>query len=237
MFPRLTFLLLAVPLSAADPPADLQGGWRLTSVETANEAAHLRLPDPRPALVIQGDKVLYGGQEIAQLTADPAANPRVIDLKFAKLDRSYEGIYSIEKDTLKVCLNGQPDGVKERPTGFDLAGHPAWRRLTFEKIKPEDAGLGTGFVGISLKLEDDSKEIVIQAIIDDSPAKAAGVLKDDVLLSIGGTKVDALQGTVDLIRAAKPGGELVLKVRRAGKETDLKVKVGLIPFTILVGLE
>ena len=237
MLPRLAFLLLAAPLVAADPPADLQGGWRVVSVEAADEAAAVPLPEPRPALVIKGDKVLYGGQEIARLTADAAANPKVIDLKFARPDRTYEGIYAIEKDTLKVCLNGQPDGVKERPSGFDLTGHPAWRRLTFERIKPEDAGPGNGFVGISLRLEEATKEIVIQAIIDDSPAKAAGVQKDDVLLTVGATAVKTLRGTVDLVRAARPGGELVLKVRRAGKEMDVKVKVGLIPFSTLVGLE
>jgi uncharacterized protein (TIGR03067 family) len=236
MLSRLAFLLLAAPL-AADPPADLQGGWRLTAVEAADDSADVPLPEPKPALVIQGDKVLYGGQEIARLTADPAANPRVIDLKFKTPDRTYEGIYALDRDTLKVCLNGQPEGVKERPTGFDLAGHPAWRRLTFERIKPEDAGPGTGFVGVALKFEESTKEVVVQAAIDGSPAKAAGLQKDDVLLGVGGTAVETLRGAVDLVRAARPGGELVLKVRRAGKERDVKVKVGLIPFSALVGLE
>jgi hypothetical protein len=77
MLPRLAFLLLAAPLVAADPPADLQGGWRLVSVEAADEAADVPLPEPKPALVIKGDRVLYGGHEIARLTADPAANPRL----------------------------------------------------------------------------------------------------------------------------------------------------------------
>lgn len=235
MLPRLSVLLLATPLLAADPPAELQGGWRLVSVEA--EAGAVDLPDTRPALVIKGDKVLHGGHEIARLTADPAADPKVIDLRFATPDRTYEGVYTIEKDTLKVCVNGQPEGVKERPNGFALDGHPAWRRLTFEWVKAEDAGQGPGFVGISLKFEADAKEVVIQATIDGSPARAAGVQKDDVLLTVGGTGVDSLRGAVDLVRAAKPGGELVLKVRRTGKEMDVKVKVGILPFATLVGLE
>lgn len=235
MLPRLSFLLLTASLLAADPPAELQGGWRLVSVEA--EAGLVDLPESKPALVIQGDKVLHGGQEIARLTADPAADPKVIDLKFATPDRTYEGVYSIDKDTLKVCVNGQPEGVKERPSGFMLDGHPAWRRLTFERVKPEDAGPGPAFVGISLKFEDGPKEVVIQATIDKSPAQAAGIQKDDVLLTVGGTAVDSLRGAVDLVRAARPGGELVLMVRRAGKEMDVKVKVGILPFAILAGLE
>jgi uncharacterized protein (TIGR03067 family) len=237
MLPRLVCLLLAAPLVAADPPAGLQGGWRLVSVEAADDTADIPLPEPKPALVVKGDKVLYGGQEIARLAADAAADPKVVDLKFAKPDRTYEGIYAVDKDTLKVCLNGQPEGVKERPSGFDLAGHPAWRRLTFERIKPEDAGPGNGFVGMSLKSEEATKEVVIQAVIDGSPAKAAGLQTDDVLLSVGGTAAETLRGTVDLVRAAKPGAELVLKVCRAGKDRDVKVKVALVSFSTLVGLE
>jgi uncharacterized protein (TIGR03067 family) len=237
MLPRLAFLLLAVPLAAADPPADLQGGWKLVAVEAADDAVSVPLPDNKPALVIKGDKVLHGGQEIARLTADAAANPKVIDLKFAKPERTYEGIYAIDKDTLKICLNVRSDGVKERPSGFTLDGHPAWRRLTFERVKPEEAGAGPGFVGIMLKLEEGTKEIVVTAAFEDSPAKAAGLQKDDVVLSVGGTAAETLRGTVDLVRAAKPGGELTLKIRRAGKEMDVKVKVGLMPIAALVGLE
>jgi uncharacterized protein (TIGR03067 family) len=235
MLPRLTILFLAAPLLAADPPADLQGGWKLVAVET--DAGPVDLPDARPALVIKGDKVLHSGQEIARLTADPAADPKVIDLKFDKPERTYEAIYSLDKDTLKVCVNGRSEGVKERPSGFTVEGHPGWRRLTFERVKPEDATPGPGFVGLMLMFDETNKQVVVQATIDGSPAKGAGFQKDDVVLSIGGAAVETLRGAVDSVRAAKPGAELFLKVRRAGKEVDVKVKVVFIPFAALVGLE
>src|SRR4051794_4850791 len=105
MFPRLAALLVAAPLLAADPPAGLQGGWRLTAVEA--QAGSVDLPDTKPALVIKGDKVLHGGKEIARLTVDPAADPKVLDLHFAKPYRTFEGVYTLDKDTLTVCLNGR----------------------------------------------------------------------------------------------------------------------------------
>jgi uncharacterized protein (TIGR03067 family) len=237
MLPRLAFLLVAAPLAAAEPPADLQGGWRLVAVEAEGEADAVPLPDPRPALVIKGDKVLHGGTEIARLTADPAADPKVIDLQFATPDRTYEGIYALDKDTLRVCLNGRSDGVKERPGSFDLDGHPAWRVLKFERVKPEDAGPGPGFVGVVLKAEEGTRAVVIQGPLDGSPAKAARLVKDDVLLTVGGTAVESLRAAIDLVRAARPGGELALKVRRAGKEVEVKAKVTLLPFAAMVGLE
>ena len=181
--------------------------------------------------------MLHGSQEIAKLTADPAADPKVIDFQFAGPERTYEGIYAVEKDTLKLCLNGQSAGVKERPTGFALDGHPAWRRLTFERIKPADATPGPAFVGLVLRFDEEKKEVVVQMTLDDSPAKAAGLQKDDVLLAVGGSMPETLKGAVDLVRAAKPGGELVLKVRRAGKEVEAKLKPTMVPFAGLVGLE
>jgi uncharacterized protein (TIGR03067 family) len=235
MLPRVAFLVLAAPLVAADPPAGLQGGWKLVGVEA--EAGAVDLPEAKPALVIQGDRVLHGGHAIARLTADPAADPKVIDLTFDKPERTYEGIYSLDKDTLKVCLNAHAEGVKERPSTFTLDGHPAWRRLTFERVKPEEAGPGPAFVGLMLAFDEPNRQVVIQAALDGSPAKAAGLKKDDVLVGVGGSAVESLRGAVDLVRAAKPGGELVLKVRRGGKDIDVKVKAAFVPFAALVGLE
>jgi uncharacterized protein (TIGR03067 family) len=235
MLPRMTFLLLTAPLLAAAPPKDLQGGWRLVAVDA--EAGPVDLPENKPCLVIDGDRVRHGNQEVARLTADPAADPKVIDLKFGGPDRTYEGIYTIEKDTLKLCLNGQSEGVKERPTDFALDGHAAWRRLTFERIKPADATPGPAFVGLVLMFDESTKGVVVQMALDGSPAKAAGLQKGDVLLTVAGNSFDSLRGAIDLVRAAKPDGELVLKVRRGEKEIEAKVKPTMVPFTGLVGLE
>lgn len=235
MLPRLVILVLATPLVAAEPPADLQGGWKLVAIET--DAGPADLPDARPALVIKGDKVLHGGQEIARLSADPAADPKVIDLRFDKPERTYEGIYTLEKDALKVCVNGRSEGVKERPSGFTLDGHPGWRKLTFERVKPEDATPGPGFVGLILMFDEPNKQILIKGTLDGSPAKAAGLKKEDVLVSVGGSGVETLRGAIDLVRTVKPGGELVLKVRRDGKEVEVKLKATFIPFAAIVGLD
>jgi uncharacterized protein (TIGR03067 family) len=239
VFVRVICLLAATPLLAADPPppkgpADLQGAWRLVSVDA--EAGPVNLPEPRPALVIRGDKVLYGGEEIARLTADAAATPKIVDLRFAA-DKVYEGVYTIEKEALKVALNGRSEGVKERPDGFAVTGHPARRVLAFERVKPEDAGPGNGFVGISLRQVAEPKEIVVDFAVTGSPAAKAGLKKGDVVLEIGGAGVTDLQGAVDAVRKAKPGSELVVKVRRDGKDREIKVKVGLLPFAVLAGLE
>src|SRR5262249_31240823 len=100
-------LLAAGPAARPDDaPAQLQGCWKLTTFELNGENQDFRGGN-EPRWVIKGDKVFYGGQEAARLAPDPATTPRTIDLKFRDPDRVYEGIYVVEKDTLKICLNGR----------------------------------------------------------------------------------------------------------------------------------
>jgi hypothetical protein len=42
-----------------------------------------------------------------------------------------------------------------------------------------------------------------------------------------------LQETIELVRQLKPGSEAVMRIRRAGKEQDITVKVGVAPFVFL----
>src|SRR5262245_6648965 len=172
-------LLSQPPSDAKKVLAELHGVWRLDAADADSGA--VRLPESRPTVTIEGDRLLYGGEEVARITADSATDPKVIDLRFRGPERTYEGIYLVQKDTLKICLNGQSDGVKERPSGFKTEGHPERRLLSLKRLKPEEAGPGTGFVGLQLGV-DEKKAVVVQAVLDGSPAKTAGLSKGDVLV-------------------------------------------------------
>src|SRR2546425_2857560 len=60
--------------------ADLQGTWKLTSLEREGEVREFA--DRAPRWVVKGDKVLYGGEEVATLVPRPAATPQSLDLAF-----------------------------------------------------------------------------------------------------------------------------------------------------------
>jgi uncharacterized protein (TIGR03067 family) len=232
-------LLVAGPPAearAAEAPAELQGMWKLVSVEISGMARDFS--DGQPRLIIKGNKVRYGGDEIALLSANAAAEPKIIDLGFLDPKKVYEGIYAVEKDTLKICVNNQTEGVKERPNGFSTKDRDTWRLLVFERDKAEQvdpmAGL-TGFIGIALRLDSDRKQLLIIDVFA-GPAKKAGLRKDDVVIKIAGTEVTDLRPAVDTVRRTKPGNELVFRIRRDGKEHDITVKVGIVPFALLVGL-
>jgi uncharacterized protein (TIGR03067 family) len=235
---RLLALYVALGPLAADPPRELQSTWRLKSAEIDGKT--IELIDSQARWAIQGNKVSYGGEELAVLTADPAATPKTIDLAFFNPKRTYEAIYAVEKDTLKICLNGRSDGVKERPLVFTTQGKEHWRLLTFER--EEDADLDRkenlrGFVGVALRRDEDRNEILVNDVFDDSPAQRGGLRRDDVVLKIGDEEVAELAPAVQVVRRAKPGSQLTFRVRRDGQEKDIVVQVGFVPFGVLVQLE
>jgi uncharacterized protein (TIGR03067 family) len=234
-------LLLAASLAQAQPTGEkvkkeldeMQGVWRLVGFEVdGQEAIYQEAKQLR--WVIKGDKVFYGGDELARLTLDPAAKPRCLDLAFVKSKRVHEGIYQLDKDRLKICVGVITDGVKERPLKFANEGIDKFRTMLFVRDKPgTELDGAAGFVGVQLRADDKTKEIEIVDTIKDSPAQKAGLKKDDVVLKVGADATEGLQQTVELVRQLRPGSEVVLRVRRAGKEQDITVKVGVAPFVHL----
>lgn len=208
MFAKIGCLVVVAPLLAADPPDDakkgppeLHGTWRLVSA--VSESGEADVPQPGPAIVIRKDRVLDGGEEIASILTAEGAKQWEIDFHFGDKDRIYEGICAVEEEKLKICLNRRSDGLKERPDGFVLDGHPFWALVTLEKIKADEVGQGAGFVGVALRVDDETKEVVIADVLDGGPAKKAGLMKDDILLAVDGAGVTGIRQAVEAVRRAK----------------------------------
>ena len=232
-------VLVAPPRAAGDEAgkdrlAPLQGTWKVTALEADGKLTEL--PDVSFWWFIQGDKVRYGGQELARLTVDTTTQPRCIDLKFHNPERVYEGIYAVEDDTLKICINRVTEGVKERPGAFSTKGKPEWRLLVFKRDKERKgddiAGLG-GFVGLMIQAPGDGKPLLIAGVLRDSPAMKAGLKKDDALVRVGGVEATDLRSVITRVRQAKPGGELAVRIKRGDKEQAVTIRVGVVPFFLL----
>ncbi len=238
-----TFILAASPSAADAPkekgPPELQGTWTLESTEIKGKP-HEPVGQATARLVIEGTKLLYAGEEIADFTADANSTPKIIDLTFRDPKETFEGIYSLDKDTLKICLNIETAGVKERPQNFSTDDKENPRVLVFHREKDATGGATeglTGFVGLVLAFNDDRKEVTINAIVGKSAAEKAGFKMDDVILQVGDVKAADLATTIDAVRGKKPGTELKFRVRRDDKEQDVPVKVGVMPFQLLAHLE
>jgi uncharacterized protein (TIGR03067 family) len=220
----------AVAAAADKPSAELDGLWKIVSVEIDGNVRQL---DDDLRWLIKDSKVVYGDEPLAALTSYPTSTPKGIDLSFLEPKQDYEGIYALENGELRLCLNVRTTGAKERPFDFSTKDKPNWRIFTLERL-PADAGPGgiRGYVGMALAAEDDGQNVVINMVLEKSPAEKAGLRAGDVILSIGNQTVRDLQTTVDAVRRETPGSELKIRVRREGNEKEIAVKVALFPFSL-----
>jgi uncharacterized protein (TIGR03067 family) len=229
------YFCVDAPQDAAKNESELQGIWALVSIERDGKAQDYS--NQYPPLVIKGQKVVYGGEEMARLTIDAATKPKCIDLIFHPAKIANEGIYQVEGDSLKICINRETEGLKERPSKFSTMDKPNWSVLVFQRAKKkEDADFKgrTGFVGLMLRFDADKRQVIVVDAFDKSPAKNAGLEKEDAILKVGNVDGTDLVSVVQAIRQLKPGSEVAMKIKRGDKEKDIKVKVGIFPFRFLV---
>jgi len=81
-----------------------------------------------------------------------------------------------------------------------------------------------GFLGVGLTgREDGGQGAIITNVQADSPADLAGILIDDIVLSVDGEPIDGQLGLVASIRDAIPGQVVKIEVSRAGKRMIFEV--------------
>ena len=88
-----------------------------------------------------------------------------------------------------------------------------------------------GYVGMALAVQDE--KVVIQDVLENSPAEKAGLRTGDVILSVGGQAPGGLVSAVESVRRERPGSELAIRLLREEKEREVNVRVGVFPFAFL----
>jgi uncharacterized protein (TIGR03067 family) len=100
----------------------LQGSWAIVSVEQqGTEVPEEEVKEKNAEMVFSGDNVTVptkGGSKEAEFKLNPCKKPKEIDL--AVEGKTLMGIYLLEGDTLKLCVQKDADG--ERPTKFATEG-------------------------------------------------------------------------------------------------------------------
>ncbi len=90
-----------------------------------------------------------------------------------------------------------------------------------------------GYVGVSIGLVDqkmadalgmkEAKGVMVQALVADGAARAAGIKEGDVILTVDGREVNRQNELQSYIATRHPGDEVTLKVFRDGKTFEKKV--------------
>jgi uncharacterized protein (TIGR03067 family) len=154
MFTALILFSLTAP---AEPPTEkeqpkelsaeakkelkqLDGKWRVVKLADANKESEVK--DQEVYFVFKGTEVTLTSPdkektETLRITAiDTTTDPKCIDLlekRAGRPDRTLEGVYKIDGDTLRLAFSVPKDG-KNRPTSFEKPGDRAmvW---TFKRVK------------------------------------------------------------------------------------------------------
>lgn len=94
----------------------------------------------------------------------------------------------------------------------------------FRDMQIDTSGELTG-VGIQLSQDEESKELVVVAPIEDTPASQAGVLAKDIITKIDGQSTQGMDvnAAVGLIRGPV-GSEVTLTLRRGTEELEFKLE-------------
>lgn len=71
-----------------------------------------------------------------------------------------------------------------------------------------------------------SSEIVVRSVVTGSPAAAAGLSVDDVILSLDGDEIGSPPAFAEAIGQHKPGDRVTLEVKRAGETFTVTVTLG-----------
>jgi putative serine protease PepD len=81
-------------------------------------------------------------------------------------------------------------------------------------------------IGANVTDAPDGNGVELSGVEDGGPADAAGLADGDIVTSIDGKPVTALEQLIVAIRTHRPGDQVVLGYQRGGKESEAKVTLG-----------
>jgi hypothetical protein len=100
-----------------------------------------------------------------------------------------------------------------------------------EYVKVAGGGGGTGTpgggprLGIKPDYGDDKEGVLINGVVEGTPAERAGLKDGDRIVEIGGQAVKGLEGYMTLMKGQKPGSTIEVGVLRAKEKKIVKVKL------------
>lgn len=80
-------------------------------------------------------------------------------------------------------------------------------------------------MGVRMEEAKSKRGVLIADVSSESPAAAAGLMADDVLVQVNGQDVSTFKAVKDAIASKQPGDEVEVRFARAGKEQTVKLRL------------
>lgn len=128
-----------------------------------------------------------------------------------------------QSGNLNLNLKSMADGMMLRGiTKAENLGGPMFRiGLSIEAADQQDGGEGTGATAEGKSV----RGLIVERIMDESPASEAGIEPGDVILMINGKEADDFASLQEAVQqAGKEDRSVKLKLERDGKEMTVKIK-------------
>jgi len=128
-----------------------------------------------------------------------------------------------QSGNLNLNLKSMADGMMLRGiTKAENLGGPMFRiGLSIEAADQQDGGEGTGATAEGKSV----RGLIVERIMDESPASEAGIEPGDVILMINGKEADDFASLQEAVQqAGKEDRPVKLKLERDGKELTVKIK-------------
>lgn len=93
-----------------------------------------------------------------------------------------------------------------------------WLGVYLQELTPE--------LKESMDLQESTEGVLVNGVVEDSPAGKAGVEEGDVIISFDGKKTDSIDRLTSLVKRTSPGTEVEIKVIRDGEEESLNLTIG-----------
>ncbi len=212
-----------------------QADTAVDAKKTAAAAAAIRIEKPDGALAITGVLVTPDGYFLTKASEVPKLEAMVFRLP----DNSVAEAREVRRNSRFDLVLGQLLNVSGRATvnwnesrslalgQWLLAPKQGGRetRLGVMSARRREIKGGSAAIGIRMSEEKAEKGVKIIGIAEDSPAEAAGLEADDVVVSIGGEAVGEFRAVHEMIRIREPGDELEIQYRRGDKVSKCTVRL------------
>jgi carboxyl-terminal processing protease len=155
--------------------------------------------------------LLPGGVRDAFVEEDRALRAEIIE-------QIEENFYRpVDEDSLdEASLKGIVDALDD----------PYSHYLTPKEAKAQEEAISGEFEGVGMSVEEDRRGLKVLGVFDGSPAKAAGIAKGDLIVSVNGRSIAGVNSEVATGRIKGPAGSSVkLEILSPGAEDTRTVRV------------
>lgn len=134
---------------------------------------------------------------------------------------------AVRKEYLNKTYSSQEEAYKSIREMLKKLEDPYTRFMDpqeFKNMQVDTSGELTG-IGITISQDEKTKQLVVIAPIEDTPAFKAGILSKDVILKIDGKSTQGMDTNqaVSLIRG-EAGSQVTLIIQRNGQQKEFKIK-------------